>query len=117
MLNQAYNNGQVRAMKEVFRDTPSDLEDLYPELLSKERGSNEIKESVLVFQWVLFARHRLSTEELYFAVLAGTNPDLLAAWDRQKESHEIIQRYITSTSKGLIEVINECRGQILQFIH
>jgi ankyrin repeat protein len=105
MLNQAWNNGRVRAMKKLIHEVPSGLDDLYLELLSKGRDAAEIKESVLMFQWVLFAQRILSPKELYFAVLAGTDPDHLAAWDQQKESSETICRFITSASKGLIEAL------------
>lgn len=127
ILNEAYNSGRVRAMKKVLREIPSDLKDLYSELLSKGRDSEEIKESVLVLQWVLFAVRELSSEELYFAVMSGTDPDQLAAWNQEKESYDIIKRYITTTSKSLIEILNnddklylngddESHDQV-QFIH
>jgi hypothetical protein len=104
MLNEAYNNGRIRAMKKVLRNVPSDLDNLYSELLSKGRDSNEIQESVLMLQWVLFAGEQLSPEGLYYAVLAGTDPDQSSALNREKETRETVQRYITSTSKGLIEI-------------
>ena len=105
LLNKAYTDGKARAMKRLLRDVPSGLDNLYSKLLSKDRNLDEIRESVLIFQWVLFAKKRLSPVELYFAVLAGTEPDNLAEWNQQKESSDTIRRYITSTSKGLLEVV------------
>jgi ankyrin repeat protein len=140
MLNKAYNDGRVRAMKKVLRDVPSDLDDLYCELLTKGRNSDEIRETVSMLQWVLFAQKVLSPEALYFTVLSDTDPDRLGPWDQEKEPYHAIQRYITSTSKGLIEVwtlsdddnssvqseseeeedtdgTDDLHGKVVQFIH
>jgi hypothetical protein len=65
---------------------------------------------------VLFAKRLLKPEELYFAVLAGTEMEELGAWDRSKENSEVIKRFVTSTSKGLIEV-RKGETESVQFIH
>lgn len=104
MINKAYNDGRVRAMKKVLRDVPSDLDDLYRELLTKGQSCDEIRETLCMLQWVLFAKRALLPEELYFAVLSDIDPDHLGSWDQRKESRHAIQRYTTTTSKGLIEV-------------
>ncbi|KAE9365560.1 hypothetical protein N431DRAFT_387870, partial [Stipitochalara longipes BDJ] len=116
MLNQAFKKGRIRAMMKVLRDVPTNLDSLYSELVTQGRDPDEIRESVCMFQWVLFAQEVLSPEKLYFAVLSGTNPKQLGPRDREKESRAVIQRYITSTSKGLIEVLINPRIYV-QFIH
>ena len=57
-----------------------------------------------MLQWMLFARRLLKPEALYFAVLAGTEPEFLGPWDQRKVTSQTIERFITTTSKGLIEV-------------
>ncbi|KAL5331257.1 hypothetical protein ACEPPN_000786 [Leptodophora sp. 'Broadleaf-Isolate-01'] len=47
------------------------------------------------------------------AISANLNAQNLGAWDRSKITSEVIQRRITSSSKGLIEI----RDKIVQFIH
>ena len=106
MLNKASDNGRVRAMRQILCNVPDDLDDLYRALLTKGRNPGELRESVYMLQWVLFAEEELRPEELYFAVLSGTDPDNLGPWDQQKEQSSTIQRFITSTSRGLIEVDN-----------
>ena len=99
MLNQAYDD-KVRAMQRKLGGVPSDLHAVFWVLLDKDRP--EKQETILMLQWVLFANRLLKPEELYFAVLAGAEPEELGPWDRSRDTSEIIKRYITSTSKGLI---------------
>jgi ankyrin repeat protein len=54
---------------------------------------------------VLFSVRPLKPIELYFAVLAGTDPDELGAWDRSQAEFETIKRFITSASRGLVEIV------------
>jgi len=70
-----------------------------------------------MLQWVLFTMRRLRPEELYFAVLAGTDTAELGAWDRSEVDNKATQRFITSTSKGLIEVRKGTHADTVQFIH
>jgi ankyrin repeat protein len=106
MLNKASDNGRVRAMRQILCNVPDDLDDLYRALLTEGRNPGELRESVYMLQWVLFAKEDLRPEELYFAVLSGTDPDNLEPWDQQKDQSSTIQRFITSTSRSLIEIVN-----------
>jgi ankyrin repeat protein len=120
LLNKASVNGRVRVMMQILCNVPDDLDDLYCELLTKGRKTDELRESVYMLQWVLFAKKELRPEQLYFAVLSGTDPDNLGPWDQQREPSSTIQRYITSTSRGLIEaptVVNSYSRRKVQFIH
>ena len=64
----------------------------------------------------MFAQRLLKPEELYFAVLAGTEAEELGAWNRSNDTPEMIKRFITSTSRGLIE-IRKGYTETAQFIH
>jgi ankyrin repeat protein len=114
MLNQAFDRGKVRAMENKLDELPSDLDMVFSTLLNEDNSDRQ--ETILMLQWVLFARRPLKPEELYFAVLSGTATEELGAWDQSRESEETIRRYITSTSKGLVEIR---RGDTttVQFIH
>jgi hypothetical protein len=46
MLNKAFDGGRVRAMKQILCNVPDDLDDLYRELLTKGRSTEELRESV-----------------------------------------------------------------------
>jgi hypothetical protein len=102
MLNQAFDHGKVRAMQKKLCEVPSDLDEVFGTLLDKDNPDKQ--ETILMLQWVLFARTLLKPEELFFAVLAGTEAEGLGAWNRSNDTPEMIKRFITSTSKGLIEV-------------
>jgi ankyrin repeat protein len=126
MVNQAYDHGQTRAMRNKLREVPSDLDEVFWILLGKDYPDKQ--ETILMLQWVLFAERLLKPEELYFAVLAGIETEELNTWNRSRDTSETIKRFITSTSKGLIEVrktstpkglikIGEGDIEIVQFIH
>jgi hypothetical protein len=53
----------------------------------------------------LFSVRPLKPIELYFAVLAGTDPDKLGAWNRSQAKFETIKRFITSASRGLVKIV------------
>jgi hypothetical protein len=114
MLNQAFDHGKVRAMRKKLHEVPGDLDQAFWTLLDKDNPDKQ--ETILILQWVLFAGRLLRPEELYFAVLAGTEPEELGAWNRSRDTSEVIKRFITSTSKGLIEV-RKGDTETVQFIH
>ena len=102
MLNEAFDHGKIRAMQRKLHEVPSDLDELFSTLLNKDNPNKQ--ETTLMLLWVLFAKRLLKPEELYFAVLAGADIEELGAWNRSNDTPEMIERFITSTSKGLIEV-------------
>ena len=115
ILNQAYDKDKVEAMYQMLHELPYDLEELFHTLLSED--SPDKRETVFLLQCVLFSRRALSPEELYFAVMARINPQNVGAWDRSKVTREDIQRRITASSRGLIEIRSKGRDSIVQFIH
>ena len=106
LLNREFNKGKITAMKKKLNEMPSDLDELLSKLLEKENADDR-KLTILVFQWVLFSVRPLRATELYFGAIAGTDLDDLCAWDRSQLSFEDIRRFITSTSRGLIEIATE----------
>ena len=123
LLNKEFICGNITAMWKKLKEIPSDLDKLFSKLLERDDSEDDKKKTILVFQWVLFSRRALTATELYFAVLAGTDPDDLGPWDRSRVEFEAIKRFITSASRGLVEIVsndNDDRGErqyIVQFIH
>ncbi|KAJ4347659.1 hypothetical protein N0V85_009749 [Neurospora sp. IMI 360204] len=113
MLKKAHANGKVEAMKQKLREVPSNLDELFSNILSKENPDKH--ETTLMLQWVLFAVRPLNPEELYYATLAGTGVTNLGPWDQSQLTADDIQRCITYSSKGLIEVPKA--ESTVQFIH
>ena len=98
MLNKAYDEGRYQMLLEV----PGDLEEMIANLLSKDKRDEH--ETILMLQCVLVARRPLKPEELYFAMISGTNAGNLGDWNLSKITGDDIRRRITSSSRGLIEV-------------
>ncbi|GAB1312302.1 Ankyrin repeat-containing domain protein [Madurella fahalii] len=114
MLNKAYDEGKVEAMQQKLREVPDDLDTLFWTILDKDNPDKH--ETILMLQWVLFARRPLKPEELYYAMLAGTSTDNLAAWDASRITPDDIRRRVINSSRGLIEVRKGKEGSV-QFIH
>ena len=118
ILNQAFDEGNIGAMRAKLREIPPDLEEVFKKLLLA--NNRYLAETVLVLQWVLFTFEQLSPEDLYLAVKSGANPAEVKLWDRGKLPNKVIERYIITISKGLIECpkrSNGLRYRRTQFIH
>ncbi|KAK4118454.1 hypothetical protein N657DRAFT_556594, partial [Parathielavia appendiculata] len=114
LLNTAYDDGRLEAMREALEEVPADLEEVFNKLLSKDDRNKA--ETIRMLQWVLLSRRPLKPEELFFAVLAGTAPEYTGPWDRSKITSHTMQRRITASSKGLIETRTGDTASV-QFIH
>jgi ankyrin repeat protein len=114
LLNKAYDDGRLEAMREALEEVPADLEDVFNRLLSKDDPNKA--ETIRMLQWVLLCQRPLKPEELFFAVLAGTAPEYTGPWDRSKITGHTIQRRITASSKGLIGARTGDTASV-QFIH
>ncbi|RPA74493.1 hypothetical protein BJ508DRAFT_319582 [Ascobolus immersus RN42] len=113
ILNEEYSDGRVHRLRKRLEELPTDSHQLFRDMLT--RDAKNIDELILCLQWVLFAKTPLSREELYFAILAGTE-DEVPEWNRAVVTYKVIEKFILSSSKGLIEVMRGGR-QAVQFIH
>ncbi|KAK6537092.1 hypothetical protein TWF694_011292 [Orbilia ellipsospora] len=115
MLNQAYDNGNIHAAQRKLREVPSDLDEVFHILLGKDNPDKS--HSILMLLLLLFAKERLRPEEFYYAVLSGSDPKSLGRRESSIVTDQIIERFITSGSRGLIEVRNVGHTKSVQFIH
>lgn len=105
MLNRAYEDGKIEVMKQMLDKIPLKLEEVFAMLLDSDNPDNPDKdETILILQCVLFAKRRLTPEEIYFAIITGTNRQALCRWNPLHITPDIIRRRITSSSKGLVEI-------------
>lgn len=102
MLNKEFDRGRIHALRKRLNEIPSGLDELFKDILTRD-GEN-MEDLILCLQWVLYAKRPLKREELYFAVLAGTEPDAVAAWSPEEITNEVMERFILSSSKGFVEV-------------
>jgi len=103
MLNKAYDEGQVEAMWRTLEEVPADLEAIFYAILEKDVSNSA--ETVRMFQWVLLSLRPLTPKELFVAVVETAPP-----------TDDLIQRRITTSSKGLVE-IRSGETNSVQFIH
>ncbi|KAB8245030.1 hypothetical protein BDV35DRAFT_394293 [Aspergillus flavus] len=104
----------------------------------RSKQVEQIKEEVIarssgVFLWVvlvvqtlnkeydrgqlLYTQRPLSSEELYFAILAGIESSaFLAEWTSANVNEEDVNRFILDSSKGLAE-LTKSKSPTVQFIH
>ena len=121
ILNQGYEDGDTVSLRKKLREVPNDLDEVFSTLLVQNNLRREA--TLLMLQWLLFTKRPLEPEELYFAVIAGTDPSELRARNEDPESdvdkHFMIEKFITSTSRGLVEIRRsvEWGTDRLQFIH
>lgn len=69
-----------------------------------------------MLQWVLFCQRLLNSEEIFFAVKAGMASESLGPWNRSVLAAGTILICTCSSSKGVIEVLNEDKISV-HFIH
>ncbi|CAN9384256.1 unnamed protein product [Alternaria alternata] len=116
ILNREYDGGRLHALEERWKQIPAGLHDLFQDILT--RDSNDKEELILCLQWVLFAKQPLQPEQLYLAILAGTEPDALAIQHDQEVTPETIRKFLLRSSKGLTEITKpKTRNKKVQFIH
>jgi ankyrin repeat protein len=115
MLNQAIDEGRITAMRKKLREVPGDLDEVFRILLEKDNPYKH--ETILILQWVLFAKRPLKPKELYFAVIAGTEPEGFEPWCLSKVTNQTVRRFITTSSRGLIEIRENDFSRTTQFIH
>jgi len=103
--------GKRKAMQDALDQIPGELEEVFRMLLNKD--DEDIAETILMFQLVLFAGQPLMPEELYAAVEAGDT----GSWSQKRDiDYGSIPESIENVSKGLIEIRRGVR-ETVQFIH
>lgn len=114
ILNKASDHGQAHALQKKLREIPSDLNELFRRMLT--RDCQNMDEMKLCLQWILFAKRPMKREELYFAILSGSESDGSFLWDPDDISTDTMDLFLLSSSKGLAEV-TKSKNPTVQFIH
>jgi len=116
ILNEAYDHGHVHALWRRLREIPDGLDRLFENILTRDREN--MKELVLCLQWILYAKRPMKREEIYHAILSGTDPEALSVSNPEKiiAEDKDMERFIVSCSKGLAET-TKLKAPTVQFIH
>ncbi|KAL8746175.1 MAG: hypothetical protein Q9184_007781 [Pyrenodesmia sp. 2 TL-2023] len=114
ILNKEYDHGRVHALKRRLKEIPDGLDKLFEDILTRDRVNSE--ELVLCLQWILYSTRPLKREELYYAILSGTDGEALTTSPPEIIDPEDMERFILSCSKGLAET-TKLKSRTVQFIH
>ena len=114
ILNKEYDHGRVHALRRRLREIPDGLDKLFEDILTRDKENME--ELVLCLQWILYAKRPLKREEVYHAILSGTDPEALSVSMSEEITAQDMERFILSCSKGLAET-TKLKAQKVQFIH
>jgi hypothetical protein len=114
ILKREYDRGRVHTLRKRLDELPTNLHELFHDILT--RDSHDQNQLILCIQWVLFAKEPLSPEQLYYAILAGSEPDTLGPWNPEEITVGTIKHFILDVSKGLTETTVSGSPKV-QFIH
>jgi ankyrin repeat protein len=114
MLNRESDRGQVQELWKKLQDIPNDLHQLFYNILTRDSLNQD--RFVLCIQWILYAKHPLSPEQLHHAILSGIDPDGMAKIDYGNTTEDITRLFVLNSSKGLAE-ITVSKNPTVQFIH
>ena len=109
ILNQLYDQGDgLQSMLGRLKEVPDNLHDIFRSLIQLDGGLS--KKGILLFQLVLFAERPLSLRALYLLVMSGHDPSRLWKWDRNDMDGTRLKNWITTESRGLLEVTTLLRS-------
>ncbi|KAL2204332.1 hypothetical protein CC79DRAFT_1129217 [Sarocladium strictum] len=122
MLNEEYAMGRLERLDKWVQGSHGDLDMLYREmLLRRSETDDEDQDSraqKLCFQWVLYAFELDNLRELWWGIQLGLDYDVEDIRKRSEETdQEVLERYVSTASRGLVECVRSQWGVRAQFIH
>ncbi|KAK4500999.1 hypothetical protein PRZ48_006805 [Zasmidium cellare] len=114
ILNTEYRKGRMWAIERKLEEIPGGLGDLLRDIL--RRDSVDMEGLLLCLQWILFAKRPLKLEEFYCAMETGLTDQPPQRRDAKRDETQAMVRFVTSSSKGLAELIISEKPTV-QFIH
>ena len=109
LILRLHRNGKSLAvLSSKIKQLPSELNELYKELLGS-LDEEDLSESLLLMQWILFSLRPLKLSELRFALVMGQESTCASVRECQNSScfsstDEDLKRKILALSRGLVEV-------------
>lgn len=110
IINRDFDEGLTTDVASTFS---SGLDNVFLTLLEKNNRRRD--QTILMLQWVLFSDFPLTPTELYFAVMSGTERNELPK--RPLPDSSKYAKFMTTTSRSLIELRRRGRNAKTQFIH
>ena len=109
LIRRLHRNGKsVAVLSSKIKQLPSELNELYKELL-ESLDEEDLSESLLLMQWILFSLRPLKLSELRFALVMGQEAPYTSIRECQRsswfsETDEDLKRKVLALSRGLVEV-------------
>jgi hypothetical protein len=106
ILNKEGDRGNQHLLREQLQRIPTGLFDLLEEIRNQDASDQRFLPAI---RWVLFSCVPLKAEELYYTILVSTgqlNTESVF-WNRQVIDARVINDFILSSSKGLVEIGGE----------
>ena len=122
-LSQYRKGHSLPRIQQRLRDLPTELGGLYRDILQKlTEDDDERSQSLLLMQWIYFARRPLSLTELRFAMIASHDIPYHSLHECQlspdfAENDKQMEKRIKCLSGGLAEVKIHQDNPVAQFIH
>jgi hypothetical protein len=115
IMNDLYDRGQVRRLRQQLDGIPTGLHQLFKTILQQDIKDRD--ELLLVLQWILFSERPLTLEEFYHAV-TGTLESDNGIEDHEQDivSMDDMLRFLLDVSRGLAEM-TKSNFPTIQFIH
>lgn len=117
ILRKEFRKGNTLLIKRRVHELPSKLSELFRDMLSRDQQS--LDHLLLCFQWILFSKRPLTSEEFFYALHSGLHqeePETLMEWDPKLVTEHHMDLFISSSSKGLAELTKSEEPRV-QFIH
>jgi len=116
ILREKCDDGATQSeLMNSLATVPDKLASLFASILT-----NPDQATITAFQWIFYARNPPLIQELYFAIKTSTNQLSTGEWDKNDVDQESIKRFITRTTRGLVQVVEHPLGGdecIIQFVH
>ena len=120
-LKQYRQGMSLQAIQAEIRDLPSELDDLYREILG-QTDENDLPKTLQLMQWICCAFRPLSMAELRVAMAMEHGTPFTSLEECQNtaeyvETDEDMEKRVQHLSRGLAEVKSSLNGRVAQFIH
>ena len=106
ILNKEGDRGNQHLLRAQLQRIPTGLFDILEEIRYQDASDERFLPAI---RWVLFSCVPLKAEELYYAILVSTGQLTTESifWNRQIIDARVINDFILSSSKGLVEIGGE----------
>lgn len=115
-LNKEIDAGNQHRLQSRLRALPIELSRLFRGIVDETNKDDRLLPALM---WVLFSFRAMTPLEVYFAILSSIDLDSRPSivWNDEADNEVAARHYILSSSKGLLEIVEDQGGPFVQFMH